>query len=94
MDHTSSRPGRRMTRMRFAARKGRRSLTAALGALFVVAALAGVAVTVIGSGSALAHRGLGASAIAVRPWDDPPGEPVPMPQVPADAQAAQPMSTF
>lgn len=66
----------------------------------VVAVLAAVAVGVIGGGNALAHRGQGhsveatGSAPIVLEWGDPPTESVPVPQIPADAEDAQPIATF
>lgn len=78
----------------------RPSKAAAWGALLAVAVLATAAVGLIGGGSALAHRGLGqsdqtaGSAAVVRKWADPPAEPVPVPQIPAEAEDAQPIATF
>ena len=94
-----SRPGQRMTRMSFGNSRGRLSMAEALGALLAVAALAALAVGLIG-GTALADRGLGASAqtarapTVVRTWTEPPMDLAPMPEVPADAEEAQPMATF
>ncbi|WP_427912902.1 hypothetical protein ACPWT1_20110 [Ramlibacter sp. MMS24-I3-19] len=95
-----SRPGQRMTRMFLAGRGGRPSRTAAWGALLAVAALAALAASLIGGGSALAHRGLGQPVLvgepapAVHTLAEPPAEATPVPPIPADAQDAQPIATF
>lgn len=95
-----SRPGQRMTRNALADRGARPSKAAAFGVLLVVVALATLAADLIGGGSALAHRALGLSvqasepATVVRTLAEPPTEPVAVPQVPADAEDAQPIATF
>ncbi|HEY1227008.1 MAG TPA: hypothetical protein VGF26_06770 [Ramlibacter sp.] len=102
MDRTRrTRNGQRMANRYFADRRGRLSRTAALGALLAVAVLAAAAVGLIGGNTvALAHRGLDTSGQAgrtpgiVRSLVDPPMEHAPMPEVPADADDAQPVETF
>lgn len=95
-----SQPGHRMTRMSSGSRGRRPSKAAALTALLAVAALAALAVGLIGGGSALAERGFGVSvqaspSIAVGRLLPPPAvEPAVVPQVPADAEEAQPIATF
>jgi hypothetical protein len=95
-----SRLGQRMTKKSFANRAPRLSRTAAVAALLAVAVLAVTAVGLIGGGDALADHRLGTtvqtarSAQALRAPAELPIRPVDLPQVPADAQEAQPMASF
>jgi len=95
-----SRLGHPLTRNSSRDRGPRPSKAAAWGALLAVAVLAAVAAGVIGGGSALAHRGLGQSVQDTRSgpivleWADPPAASGPVPQIPADAEDAQPIATF
>lgn len=94
-----SHPGHWMADHFHVRRTRRLSRTAAVGALLAVAVLAAVAAGLIGGGTlALAHRGLDAttdsSPTVLRAWAGQPMEVAPMPQVPADAEEAQPMATF
>lgn len=89
-----------MTRNSPADHGGRPSKAVALGVLLAVVGLATLAVDLIGGGSALAHRALGLSvqagepATVVRTLAEPPSEPAGVPQMPANAEDAQPIATF
>ena len=98
--NSRSGPGQRMIKKTFGGRGLRPSKTAALGALLAVAVLAATAVGLIGGRSALADGENGESVLttgpttAVRAFAEPATNPVAVPQMPADAEYAQPIATF